>query len=78
VFRSIGAPLYAGIRGSDDRRRVMKQLILEDGMELFRIPADADVWFEDLAPKRSGLRVHINPEIDEIQPNWSRMPGKKK
>jgi hypothetical protein len=56
----------------------MKQLILEDGMELFRIPADADVWFEDLAPKRSGLRVHINPEIDEIQPNWSRMPGKKK
>lgn len=50
----------------------MKKFVpLKDNMELFRVPAGTDVWFEDIAPEW-GFRVHINPNPEEIKPNWSR------
>lgn len=45
---------------------------IEDGMELFRVPAGADVWFEDFGPDKHGFRVYVNPKPEEIKPNWSR------
>lgn len=45
---------------------------VEDGMELFSVPAGTDVWFEDLGPAQCGFRVYLNPKPEDIRPNWSR------